>query len=84
MFFYDLVGKPSTTWSETYGKVRIIFADRLVSVKPPKDGTSTGNFSIGTKKNWLYSVSLHPDPDLFEQELLDMLSFALTGKLVAA
>lgn len=79
VFHFQLFGKNSTKWSFTYEQCQVIYAQRQVKVVGHSKYEPCGVFTIGEKTNWLYSKSLFPSPDLLEQEILDLLAFALRG-----
>jgi hypothetical protein len=80
VFKYKLTGYNAMEWEKKYSEVEIIYAQREVSVKEESKNPNQGLFSIGNRKDWLYSHSLWKTPKALEDAIYDLLKFSLTGK----
>ena len=63
-------------WTLGATEIRRILDQRDVIVTPGYR-SQTGLFKMGTKRNWLYSKKLFPDPDYLRGELHEILETAL-------
>lgn len=79
-FKYELTGTPSDSWAFNYGEVATSFAYKNVKVTNISKHKSLGCFSIGNKKNWLYSHNLWNTPENLESAIYELLCFSLTGE----
>ncbi|WP_109832670.1 hypothetical protein [Reichenbachiella versicolor] len=79
VFFYK--GK-RRKWSDTYAEVQVIYADRQVKVTDHSNRPGLGVFTIGSRPNWYYSLSLFPDPKVLEAKIYELLQFSLIGESV--
>lgn len=71
----DRAGKGGHQWTLSKGQSRDILANNDYSVNPGFKARS-GTFSLGPRKNWLYSKVLYPEPDYLHGTLHDLLTRA--------
>lgn len=64
-------------WTLTKGQVKAILSNRDFRVYPSYK-LHSGLFSVGPRRNWLYSKRLFPEPELLEIELKRLLEKAVT------
>jgi len=80
VFFYKLEGQNATQWSMSYEECQVVYAQRDVDVTPNSSHSGCGVFTIARYSNWLYTLSLHPDAESFNEEIINLIGFALTGE----
>jgi hypothetical protein len=68
-------GKGGPQWTISSANVAAILESRAYHVNPGYK-VKTGMFSIGSRKNWLYTKSLFPDPDYLQSVLKKLLENA--------
>jgi hypothetical protein len=71
----DRPGKGGLQWVLSKDQVSKILATHDYSVTPGAKARS-GTFSVGPRRNWLYSKSLFPEPDYLHGTLADLLKRA--------
>ncbi|WP_137169412.1 hypothetical protein [Marinomonas sp. FW-1] len=79
IFKYSLQGKNATEWGLNFRQVSVILAGSDVKVTSKSKYSSTGMFTIGCYKNWLYNHNLHQNASIFEDEIIKLLQFSLYG-----
>jgi hypothetical protein len=68
-------GKGGPQWIISRANAAAILESRAYQVNPGYK-VKTGMFSIGSRKNWLYTKSLFPDPDYLQSVLKKLLENA--------
>ncbi|MCF2827592.1 MULTISPECIES: hypothetical protein [Pseudoalteromonas] len=65
-------GKGGHQWTLSISDVRAILDAKAYHVNPGYK-VKTGTFTLGPKRNWLYTKSLFPEPDYLESVLKSLL-----------
>lgn len=68
-------GKGGAQWTLSKEQVKAILESKAYHVNPGYK-VRTGTFTIGPRKNWLYTKSLFPEPDFLESVLKKLLENA--------
>ena len=71
----DRPDKGGHQWTLSTSQTREILATNDYSVNPGFKARS-GTFSLGLRRNWLYSKALYPEPDYLHGTLQDLLTRA--------
>lgn len=68
-------GKGGRQWTFSKSQTRAILDSHAYSVNPGYK-VNTGTFSLGPRKNWLYTKALFPEPDYLMSVLKELLENA--------
>jgi hypothetical protein len=75
-------GRGGLKWTMNGEEIRTILDTRAVLVNPGFNANA-GSFSIGRRRNWLYSKELFPDPEYLRGALFELLRTALSDQRLA-